>query len=261
MQTSEKRGRTEYTIDLTHVLKSVWRWAWAILLAGILVAVGAFSYATFVVTPQYSSQVRMAVQNQSKTEGDGLQHDWGYTASELAAARDLVATYMVVLKGHTTMEQVIEHYEDLYGEELGYTPGELASKISMGSVGNTEILEITVTVGDSVEAARIANVIADVLPQRMTESGYKPLMLVDAARVNPNRVSPSRTKYSIVGFIAGSMVVLLGVVIFAITDRSIHDDEYLLKTYNYPILAKVPSLVSTASPGNSYIEQANANWT
>ena len=89
MQTNEKRGRMEYTIDLVHVLKSVWRWTWAILLAGILAATGALGYSTLVAKPQYSAQVRMMVQNGTKTESsDGkTEYDWAFTAAELAAAQ------------------------------------------------------------------------------------------------------------------------------------------------------------------------------
>ena len=258
MQTNEKRGRMEYTIDLVHVLKSVWRWTWAILLAGILAATGALGYSTLVATPQYSAQVRMMVQNGTKTESsDGkTEYDWAFTAAELAAAQSLVKTYMHIMKGHDTMEQVVERVNTVYKTDLGYTPEDLAKRVSMKAIDNTELLEITVTVEDPHTAAAIANCIAEVLPRRVeVDLGLKPVKLVDEARVNTTPVSPNKAKNTVLGFVIGAMLAAVVVIAFAIADGSIHDDEYVLKTYNYPILAKVPSLVSDVSSGYKYYKE------
>jgi len=255
MQTNEKRGRTEYTIDLTHVLKSVWRWAWAILLAGILAGTAAFGYSSFVAKPQYSSQVRMMVQNGTKTEStDGkTEYDWAFTAAELAAAQSLAEAYMEVMKGDTTMKQVVERVESLYQTDLGYTPKDLAKKVGMKAVGDTGILVITVTVEDPHKAAAIANCIAEVLPKRVeVDLGLKPLKLVDEAGVNLDPVSPNKVRNAVLGFMVGAMLAVAWIVAFAIADGSIHDDEYVLKTYNYPILAKVPSLAADSTSGSKY---------
>lgn len=255
MQTNDKKGRVEYTIDLTHVFKSIWRWAWAIILAAVLSASAALGYSSLIAEPQYSSQVRMMVQNGTKTESpDGkTEYDWAFTAAELAAAQSLVKTYMHIMKGHDTMKQVVERVETLYQTDLGYTPEELAKKVSMKAVDDTELLEITVTVEDPHKAAAIANCIAEVLPQRVVDDlGLKPLKLVDEARINPNPVSPNKTKNTVIGFFAGAMLATLIVAAFAIADGSIHDEDFVLKTYNYPILAKVPSLSADASSSYKY---------
>ncbi len=255
MQTNEKRGQMTYTIDLIHVLKSVWRWAWAILLAGILVAGGALGYSSFVAKPQYSAQVRMMVQNGTKTESaDGkTEYDWAFTAAELAAAQSLVKTYMHIMKGHDTMSRVVDRVNEVYQTDLGYTPEDLAKRVTMKAIADTELLEITVTVEDPNKAAAIANCIAEVLPHRVeVDLGLKPLRLVDEARIDSNPVSPNKTRNTILGFAVGVMLATLIVVGFAIADGSVHDDEFVLKTYNYPILAKIPPLVSDASSGNKY---------
>ena len=255
MQTNEKRGQMVYTIDLIHVLKSVWRWMWAIVLSGILVAGGALGYSTFVATPQYSAQVRMMVQNGTKTESaDGkTEYDWAFTAAELAAAQSLVNTYMHIMKGHDTMMLVVDRVNELYQTDLGYTPEDLARRVSMEAVANTELLEITVTVEDPNKAAAIANCIAEVLPHRVeVDLGLKPLRLVDEARVNPNPVSPNKARNTVLGFVLGALLAAGVVAAFAIADGSIHDEDFVLKTYQYPILAKIPSLATDSSSANKY---------
>ena len=265
MQTNEKRGQMVYTIDLIHVLKSVWRWMWVILLAGILAAGGAFGYSNFVAEPQYSAQVRMMVQNGTKTESaDGkTEYDWAFTAAELAAAQSLVKTYMHIMKGHVTMSRVVERVNEVYQTDLGYTPEDLAKRVTMKAVADTELLEITVTVEDPNKAAAIANCIAEVLPQRVeVDLGLKPLRLVDEARINTEPVSPNKTKNTVLGFAVGAMLAALIVAAFAIADGSVHDEDFVLKTYNYPVLAKIPPLVSDSSTGNKYYKEhssASAN--
>ena len=265
MQTNEKRGQMVYTIDLIHVLKSIWRWMWAILLAGILAAGGAFGYSNFVAEPQYSAQVRMMVQNGTKTESaDGkTEYDWAFTAAELAAAQSLVKTYMHIMKGHVTMSRVVERVNEVYQTDLGYTPEDLAKRVTMKAVADTELLEITVTVEDPNKAAAIANCIAEVLPQRVeVDLGLKPLRLVDEARINTEPVSPNKTKNTVLGFAVGAMLAALIVAAFAIADGSVHDEDFVLKTYNYPVLAKIPPLVSDSSTGNKYYKEhssASAN--
>ena len=258
MQTNEKRGQMVYTIDLIHVLKSVWRWMWVILLAGILAAGGAFGYSNFVAEPQYSAQVRMMVQNGTKTESaDGkTEYDWAFTAAELAAAQSLVKTYMHIMKGHVTMSRVVERVNEVYQTDLGYTPEDLAKRVTMKAVADTELLEITVTVEDPNKAAAIANCIAEVLPQRVeVDLGLKPLRLVDEARINTEPVSPNKTKNTVLGFAVGAMLAALIVAAFAIADGSVHDEDFVLKTYNYPVLAKIPPLVSDSSTGNKYYKE------
>ena len=255
MQANEKRGQMVYTIDLVHVLKTVWRWMWAIVLSGILVAGGAFGYSSFVAEPQYSAQVRMMVQNGTKTTAsDGkTEYDWAFTAAELAAAQSLVKTYMHIMKGHDTMILVVDRVNSLYQTDLGYTPEDLAQRVTMKAIADTELLEITVTVADPNKAAAIANCIAEVLPRRVEDDlGLKPLRLVDEARVNTNPVSPNKARNTILGFIVGALLAAGVVAAFAIADGSIHDEDFMLKTYHYPILAKVPSLSSDSSSGNKY---------
>jgi capsular polysaccharide biosynthesis protein len=143
-----------------------------------------------------------------------------------------------------------------YQTDLGYTPEDLAEKVSMKAIADTELLEITVTVEDPNKAAAIANCIAEVLPLRVVEDlGLKPLELVDEARINPDPVSPNKMKNTVLGFAVGVMLAALVVVAFAIADGSVHDDDFVLKTYKYPTLAKIPSLSSDSSSSAKYYKE------
>jgi capsular polysaccharide biosynthesis protein len=117
-------------------------------------------------------------------------------------------------------------------------------------------MKVTVTTEDPNEAAKIANCIAEVLPVRISEiiDGAS-MEVVDSAVPNNQKISPSITKYTAVGLILGVLIAVIAVCIAAMLDNTIHDEEYVLKTYNYPILAKVPNLIYSGSKRYGYYSQ------
>ena len=105
---------------------------------------------------------------------------------------------------------------------------------------------VTVTCDDPELAADIANAIYPVLQTRIAEiiTGAS-VKKVQDGYVDYEKVSPSIPAYTIIGFIAGVLVSVISVAIAAMLDKTIHDEEYVLQTFGYPILAKIPNLVDT----------------
>ena len=152
-----------------------------------------------------------------------------------------------MLENRTTLEQVIAK------TDVDYTYEELLGMVEAESVNETEVLRVTVTTEDPEESAKIVNCIAEVLPNRISEIIEGSSMeVVDSGVVNNRKVSPSVTKYTAIGFISGTFLSVLIVAIAAILDDTIHDEEYVLQNYEYPILAKVPDLINSGSKPYSY---------
>ena len=126
---------------------------------------------------------------------------------------------------------------------LQYKSGDIAGMISAQAVDETEVMQVTVTCKNPYEAERIANGIAKVLPQRIAEIVEGATMeVVDSAIVDTDKVAPSITLYTAVGFIAGMLLSVVTLIIIALMDNTIHDEEYILNNYSCPILAKIPDL-------------------
>ena len=231
-----------YTIDLILVMKSIWKKMWLIILVGILTAAVGFSIASYVIPPTYASSATFYVNNSSVSLGDsGIK----ISASDITAAQNLVKTYGEILKSRTILEKVIEE------TGLPYTPEKLAKMIVAKPSNNTEIMKVTVTTLDPEESAKIANCIADILPGRIAEITKGGTMgVVDYAVPNLQKVAPNITQYTALGMLAGMLIVIISVVISAMTDDTIHDEEYVLQNYDCPILAKIPNLFS--SGGKKY---------
>lgn len=231
-----------YVIDLSHILRFVWYRIWIVLITSVLTACIGFFVSGFAITPKYSSSVMFYVNNSSISLNDV---GFSISSSDISAAQSLVKTYNVLLKNRTTLQKVIEK------TEVPYKWNELYDMIESSSVNETEIMKVTVTSTDPYEAKKIANGIAEVLPQRVTEIVEGTSMeVVDSAIENKHKVSPNITVYTAVGFIIGMVLSLLVLVIRAFLDNTIHDEDYILQNYDYPILAKIPDLVQ--NPGNKY---------
>ena len=145
------------------------------------------------------------------------------------------------------MERVIEKSDVEYDFE------ELSEMIESAPSNDTEIMRVTVTTDNPYEASKIANCIAEVLPVRIAEivDGAS-MAVVDSAIPNLQKISPSITKYTAVGLILGVLFSVIVLMIFALLDNTIHDEEYILNTYKYPILAKVPNLTNMGGKQYSY---------
>lgn len=247
MEKQQERNNSDYyVIDVMHILKSLWRRAWLIVLCGLLAGGAGFSISTFLVEPTYSSYIKLYVNNIEYNAHD--DKNFSASSSELTAAQSLVKTYGDILDSRTTLEAVIakagiEHY----------TWKDLSRMISCRSSNETEIFKVTVISKDPYEASAIANTIAVVLPQRISQiiNGAS-VEIVDLAVPDLHKVAPSRSAYTVVGGLIGALIPIIILVILALLDDTIHDEEFILQSYEYPILGKVPNLLGAGKSAYRY---------
>ena len=246
----ENKTKEYYTIDVLHIVKSLWSRIWLIGLCALLAALIGFSLAAFIIQPSYSSSIMLYVNNSSFTLGES---GFSISSSEIAAAQNLVRTYSVILNNRTTLDRVIDE------TGVSYTYQELFKMIKTEISNNTEIMKVTVTTGDPEEAALIANGIAEVLPERVAEiiNGAS-MKVVDYAIPVPEKVGPSITKYTLVAFVLGFLLSVMALTVAALLDDTIHDEKYVLQNYKCPVLAKIPDLRSSGGNHHGYYYQQSS---
>ena len=232
------------SIDLLQVAKFLWRYAWVIAIGGLIAAVIGFSIAAFAIDPTYSSYVKLYVNNSSISVGNA---SFSISSSQLSAAQSLLKTYGDILVSRSTLERIIDE------ADVDYTWKQLSEMITYASSNNTEIMRVTVTCKDPYEASKIANTIADVLPDRISEiiDGAS-MEIVDSAIPDLEKIAPSVTGYTARGLIIGVFLSAAVLCCISIMDDTIHDEEYVLRTYDYPILGKVPDLLNAGNKSYGY---------
>lgn len=242
-------NNNEIEIDLLSLIQAVWKKALVIILVAIIMASLFFAGTLLLITPTYNATVSMYVNNSSFSFG--LER-FSISASEASASNYLVNSYVFILKSRTTLEDIIS------ATGVPYTSQQLSSLIKTEIVSNTGAFTITVTSTSPTEAELIANTIAKVLPERISEiiDGSN-VRIVDFAIVPAQRSAPSFTKNTAIGFLVGGFLAVVFVVIkFLIDQRNdvvIHSADELRNMYpDITVLALIPDMRLSEKKGYYY---------
>ncbi len=229
-----ERKDEEVEIDLMQLLKAIMRKFWAIILAAAIFGGCALVYTTIFVTPLYKARTLLYVNNNSLSVGDAKL---SISSGDLSAAQGLVDTYTIILGTRTTLEDVIE------AADLPYSYEQLKSMISASSVNGTQIFYVEVTCPDPAEAEKIANTIGQILPNKIASivEGSS-ARIVDYAVVPAGKSSPSIAKNTVLGALVGFVLACGIVIVRELMDDEIHSPDYLMETYDLPVLAVIPDL-------------------
>lgn len=203
---------TEYTIDVFALIRALWKNVLIIALVAILFGSAAFGYTAFLVEPEYQATASMYVNNSSFNLG---ATSFSVSSSDLSASNSLVSAYLYILESRTTLEEVIQI------ADLKYTPDALKKMISTKSVAKTGAFEVTVTSTNPAEVELIANSIAQILPERISEivDGTS-VRIVDYAIIPSQRSGPSILKNTALGILIGGFLSAAVVVVKFLLDDS-----------------------------------------
>ena len=219
-------------IDLQKLLMAYLRKWWLILLCGLVVAGGALLYTVKFITPLYQANVSVYVNNSSNNQPVDY-----VTSSNLDASQKLVNTYINIAKSDRVLDLVAEK---LNGD---YTVKELREMLSAAQVDKTEIFRIYITSPSPEEAARVANMMAEVAPGEISNliEGSS-ARIIDYAKVPEQRHSPSYKKNTMMGGLIGCVLVVAYLTALFLLDVRIRDDEDLTSLTDLPILGQIPNI-------------------
>ncbi|MBQ9685111.1 MAG: hypothetical protein IJV41_01005 [Oscillospiraceae bacterium] len=243
------KNNDEIEIDLLKLFKALWKRALVILLVALITASAVFAFTLFFISPAYDATVSFYVNNSSFSFGST---SFSISSSELSASNSLVSTYIYILKSRTTLEDVISR------GGLPYTYEKLSKMVTTNAITGTAAFDVTVRSASPTEAEQIANVIAQVLPDRIAEIvDGSSVRIVDYAIVPAHRAAPSYTKNTVMGFLIGA-VIAAGIVTvrFLIDEQNdvvIHSADELRQLYpDIKVLALIPDMRLSEKKGYYY---------
>lgn len=244
MNEQEIKNNEVMEIDLKRLTQAVVNKGWLVMLAAVLCAVIAFLGTFYFITPQYQSAAMFYVNNSSLSVGDA---SFSISTGDISASKSLVNTYIVILKTRETLNDVIDY------AGVDRSSGELAGMIKAESVGETQIFRISVSSPDPVEAEKIADAIAYILPKRITSivegSSAK---VVDAAVLPSGPSNPSYSRNTILGFVLGMILVVSVLVLRELFNVTIRTEEDIARISSHPVLAAVPDMDAPSKGGRYY---------
>lgn len=181
----------------------------------VVVLAGAI-YSLFFQTPMYKSTTKLVLAG--TTTGVGI------TQSELNINSNLVGTYREFVKSKTVLKEVISSLD------LDYEVEQLEKMISVSSVTNTEIINITVESTDASEAADIANKVAEVFSLKIVDVyNIDNISVVDKAEINSNPVNVNVVKQLAIYVLAGIVLAMVVVFLMFYFDTTLKEESQIEK--------------------------------
>lgn len=201
-----------------------------IIVVSLLFASASFFVTTLFVKKTYTSSVKLYVSaNYTDNNANEDLSTYNYTSK-------LVTTYIEMLDTNKFYTSVSEQ---LNGK---YTPSQLANAITFTNVENTEIFMAKVVFGDPSEAKNIADAVADVAPDTISEllvNNYQ-LKIVDEATVPKQPTSPNVLKNVLFAFLGGLAVTFVIAFTKECFDVKVKYDDDTSMICGMPILSVIP---------------------
>lgn len=218
-------------IDVLSLLKTIWKRKFLIILTALLTGILALGYSVFIAKPAYKSTTRIYVVNRQQGENPTL------TNQDLQAGSYLVKDYKEIILSQDVLASVISELK------LSGSPSDLASKVTVTVPTDTRIVSITVTHADPVEASRIANTLREVAAEKIIAvTKVSDVTTLEEAETPKTPSSPNIRRNTIIGVLAGGVLMVIVVVIVEILDDRVKKPEDIEETLGMTLLGVVPDM-------------------
>ncbi len=210
-----------------------------IILFAMIGALGAGAYANHTATSVYMAQITFYVYSNPDYITDSSVNIGG---SEITQAKNLIASYMQILKSRTFLEQVIEE------TGLNYSVEALRGVIGSSAISNTAAFTVSVYDLDPMNAMIIANAIGKLAPDeiiRIVKSGGIEV-LDDAVLPTAPYSSTSVIKYIIIGGAAGFILAACVFLLRGLLDTTVRRKYEIEDLFTIPILGDVPLMEASS---------------
>ena len=218
-------------IDVFHLLKILWKRKFLIALVAIVTGVVTFAYSSFIVKPEYTSTTRIYVVN--RNQGDKS----GPTNQDLQAGSYLVKDYREIILSQDVLEKVAT---DL---KLDLSLKDFTKKVKVTVPVDTRIVSISVTDRAPEEASRIANSLREVAAQKIISvTRVSDVTTLEEARPATSPSSPNIRRNTMIGFLAGAVVMIVAVLLIELLDTRVKRPEDVEDVMQIALLGVVPNL-------------------
>lgn len=215
-------------IDLVEILYAIRQHLLEVILATVVAAIIGFAASKFLMTPQYSSSAMMIVNTRQDVTSN-------VTSDQINSATKLVATYSIIIKSDTVLQQVIDNLG------LNLTYAKLNKRVTVAAVDDTQVMKITVQ-SDSPEWARqvceqIITVAPDVIKEAVEAGSVK---VISNASLATEPVSPNIKKNTMLAAAVGFVLVIGIIVLQVLLDNKINTEEDVTKYLDMTVLGVIP---------------------
>ncbi len=222
-------------LDLKELFNIFWSKKIPIILLVLIFAVLGFIYTMTMVTPMYTASTTLVLATSNRDNQGTTNTTNSITTSDITLNSNLVSTYSVLVRSKDVLGQVISNL----GIDISWE--ELRNNVTVSSVEDTEVLEISVTNLNPEYAADIANEIAKVFSDKVSEIyNINNVHIVDEAEVDNVPSNINHSKDVVIFAFIGAVIAVLYVLIANMLDTTIKTADDIEKQFKLPVLASIP---------------------
>ena len=219
-------------LDLKELFAIFWNKKVQIILIVLIFMVIGIIYTVGFTSPKYSASTSLVL---AGTENNGGTSTNTITATDVTLNSKLVSTYSELVKSKNVTRQVISNLG------IDETEDELRNSITVSSVKDTELIKISVTDKNATNAYNIANEIAKVFTQKVSEIyNINNVQILDQAEISTTPSNINHAKDVIMFTFVGLFVAIVFVLVANMLDTTIKSSEEVEKLCNVPVIASIP---------------------
>lgn len=217
-------------IDLKELIGMFLEKKFLIIFVVILFAILGVVYTTRFITPLYESSTSLVLVQTGDTDTslDSI------TTTDITLNSKLVDAYAVVAKSKRVANRVLENLK------LDMPIDDLRESITISSASDTQNLKVAVKHENPEEACKIANEVAEVFIEEVTEIyKVKNLYILDPAEVNSIPCNINLAKNIVIFAFVGAILVAGYILLVNMLDTTIKTDTDIEKAVAVPVLASI----------------------
>lgn len=222
----------EETISLQEIFNLLRKKA-ALIIAMFFVGVGISALITFmVITPKYSAGAQL-IATTKNADNKNISTD------NINSNLLMINTYKDFIKGRIVTEAASAQLK----ADIGFngTAEDVKNLLSVEQNQSSQMFTITATSENPVEAARTANVVANIFKAQAQEyTDADKVSIISEAEVPVNPVSPNKKVNLAIGGILGIVIGIGLALLSQLFNRTVKSADYITDTFNIPILGSIP---------------------
>ena len=198
----------------------------------LLFTIVGYLVSAFLLSEEFTATSRLIVVQQQNPDANQQ-----ITYNDVQLSQKLVNTYSEIIKSEAVLDKVSESLNIIYDAE------ELQKMLSVASVNNTEVFDVSITSNDPELSADITNEIVDVFRDEVMDiMNVSNITILNEAKVPTEKSGPSNIKNAAIGFMAGFVISGLIVVVRTLKDTKVKTEEEVRAIFDYPIIGVIPNV-------------------
>lgn len=227
MKENYEMKNDEFEIDIKELFNFLKKKALTIIIVSAIFMIIGLFISTFLINKKYSSEATIYI-TPKVTEQGTIDYNSIQTNSQM------VNNYMEILKGETILTKV--------ADQVGLESfEEVQDSLTITNPANTQLISVSAETNDPELSQKIVELTVSTFTEDMMDIlNLNNVTTINEAKVNTDPVSPSKAKFTILGFGIGLIISCGYVCITYLFDKRLRTRDEAENFLGIPVLATVP---------------------